>query len=360
MVTSVANSKNRYAFADSLRGIAALWVVLYHLFHGNHVQVLSNNIGSVLTAVLFEYGNLGVPIFFVLSGFVMAVTTSSKQMHASQCINFMIRRLVRLTPPYYFSILLSVLLLWVKYKTVDSSTPLPDVSAIVAHMFYLQEFFNFKEINVIYWTLCFEIQFYIAFTLLIFIAGKFKPLSFANYIVLIVFTLVGLLWLISEDVKSFYQTNIYRNTLFLPYWYAFSVGALVGWTLEKTHYLFKSYVIFFFISLMVYGLKSGDLFALTAGLTATLLLLAHMFNKMGVWLNINPLQKLGLISYSLYLIHNNVLGIVGRVIRKFIQPSLSADVMVMLVSLLVCLVCAYIMYVIIEKPFIKLSQKIKY
>jgi peptidoglycan/LPS O-acetylase OafA/YrhL len=113
------------------------------------------------------------------------------------------------------------------------------------------------------------------------------------------------------------------------------------------------------LTLLAGGLK-GNLFAIAAGMSALALHLALHFNKMDSWLNFKSLQLLGLISYSLYLIHNTLLGIIARVVRKFMSPSVLTDSVVLIFCLAICTVCAYLMYLVIEKPVIKVSQKIKY
>jgi peptidoglycan/LPS O-acetylase OafA/YrhL len=354
------DTKNRYAFADGLRGLAALWVVLYHLLHGDHVTQLSNFIGPALTAILFEYGNLGVPVFFVLSGFVMAVTTNSKTMGLSQSSKFMLRRLVRLSPPYYFSILLSLIAIYVKLRFVDDSIEFPNFANIISHFFYLQEFLGYKEINIVFWTLCYEIQFYLAFSLILFLASNFNQKSLGHHLVLVGFTLLGLLWFIFHQYAGALDAFVNSHKLFLRYWYAFCAGALAGWAITRKHQAFQTYAIFFYVLTLLAGVLKSDPFAITAGITALSIHIALQFNKMDSWLNFRYLQLLGLISYSLYLIHNILLGIVARVVRKFLSSGVVTDIVVLITCLAACLLFAYWMYVIIEKPVIRISQKIKY
>lgn len=354
-------AKNRYEFADGLRGLAALWVVFYHLYHGNHVELLTEYIGKGLSTIIFEYGNLGVPVFFVLSGFVMAVTTNHKVMGTIQSANFMLRRLIRLSPPYYFGILVSLILIYVKIHTVEPNIQFPDTTTIVAHLLYLQGFFQRPPINIVYWTLCYEIQFYLVFSIIIYLASRFASFTIQHHVVLIVATLPGLLWLTFAEYAPDWQAYASQHLLFIYYWYAFSAGALVGWLINKPEAaIFRNYTVLFFSWLLVIGVFKHDLFALTAGTAAIALQIALYKNKMNSWLNYRPIQILGLISYSLYLIHNNLLGIVARVVRKFLVPGIVTDITVAGLATLACVLAALLMYQFIEKPVIKLSQRIKY
>jgi len=75
-MTDSSSTHSRLVFLDSMRGFAALWVVLHHFSEGGHMPVLSAAMPHALKAALFDLGNLGVPVFFVLSGVVMAFAAS--------------------------------------------------------------------------------------------------------------------------------------------------------------------------------------------------------------------------------------------------------------------------------------------
>ena len=98
---------SRFVFVDGLRGIAAMSVVLFHAVEGNHITALYAALPLPL-ALPLRYGNYGVAIFFVLSGFVIAHSLSSKNMTVGAAGCFMLKRSVRLDPPYWFAILLVI------------------------------------------------------------------------------------------------------------------------------------------------------------------------------------------------------------------------------------------------------------
>ncbi|MDY7020398.1 MAG: acyltransferase family protein [Cyanobacteriota bacterium] len=83
------NQKNRNAWLDTLRGLSAIWVVLYH-FNGRIPE--QDNLYYQFTRL----GYIGVPIFFIISGFcIQLAAKSSKSMS-----DFFWRRFSRIYPPY--------------------------------------------------------------------------------------------------------------------------------------------------------------------------------------------------------------------------------------------------------------------
>jgi len=68
---------------------------------------------------------------------------------------------------------------------------------------------------------------------------------------------------------------------------------------------------------------------------------------------------LGAISFSLYLIHVPVGGRVVNLGRRFVETELG-ELLLSAVALLVCLVTAYLFYIVFERPSQRLAAKLKY
>ncbi|MBW4440086.1 MAG: acyltransferase family protein [Plectolyngbya sp. WJT66-NPBG17] len=67
----ISPPKVRFYFIDALRGLAALWVVLFHAHLDERLDSLEQSLPFWIDAPFFTGGSLGVAIFFVLSGFVI-------------------------------------------------------------------------------------------------------------------------------------------------------------------------------------------------------------------------------------------------------------------------------------------------
>jgi peptidoglycan/LPS O-acetylase OafA/YrhL len=91
------NLKNsRIEPLDSLRGIAALLVVVFHVKYINKLPI-----DSVSDFIVGKLG-LGVPLFFVLSSFSIFYSLEGKDFSISSIQNYFIRRFFRIAPLYYF------------------------------------------------------------------------------------------------------------------------------------------------------------------------------------------------------------------------------------------------------------------
>lgn len=154
-----------------MRGIAAMAVVLYH------VPPLARSTAAlpVPLEAVFSNGFLGVNAFFVLSGFVVALSTSRGPWTMGYFGRFALRRSLRLDPPYWVAMLLEVGLGVIGVALLNAKAyPVPSLPSWLAHITYTQTFFGFRQISDVFWTLCFEVQFYFAFVLTLVIATSPK------------------------------------------------------------------------------------------------------------------------------------------------------------------------------------------
>lgn len=98
------DAKHKFHALDSLRGIAAIMVILQHFWEMNHAS------DARLKPWLFFYaGHEAVILFFVLSGFVLSYQL--REFRWTEYSLFVWKRIRRIYPAYYASILFSCLLL---------------------------------------------------------------------------------------------------------------------------------------------------------------------------------------------------------------------------------------------------------
>jgi peptidoglycan/LPS O-acetylase OafA/YrhL len=348
---------SRAVFPDGLRGLAATWVLLYHLSTGKHINALKMQMPDWAVGAIFDAGHLGVAVFFVLSGFVMALTSSSTIFDGGVATRFVFRRLFRLTPPYYAALALGLATLAFKSAYLDSPRAGVNIgiSDIVAHCFYLETAQGSPVINDVFWTLCIEVQFYIAFACLILLAdriGEKYSADRARFMVFAAVACVALAW----------PTQLVSTVLwtggFVGLFYSFVAGVVVHLGLR-----FRGTALGFawmYIGLLsLAGLYENSSFTAIAAITGAALLLAGTSSGMTRWLSARWLQFLGTISYSLYLFHNLIMGMVFRVVTHFGSDTPQRDLIGSGIALAASIAFAWLVYRLIEKPSINWSHAIR-
>jgi len=158
--------QERFTLVHALRGLAALWVVFFHVSTAGHISGLRSQLPS-WADLFFSAGHLGVAIFFALSGFVITHSVAGASITASYIGRFALRRSIRLDPPYWASILFVVVAGYLSAQVKGEGFQFPTFPQTLAHLFYLQTLLGFPQINWVYWTLTYEIQFYLVLVLLI-------------------------------------------------------------------------------------------------------------------------------------------------------------------------------------------------
>ncbi|MBR8836300.1 MAG: acyltransferase [Stigonema ocellatum SAG 48.90 = DSM 106950] len=356
--TSVAKPKVHFHFLDALRGIAALWVVLYHTRPHERLTQLISLLPEWLVVVVFKWGSLGVAIFFVLSGFVIAHSLRETKIDLAYLKSFTLRRLTRLSPPYYVAIVVALGFAFISsHVKGEPFEPLGEplsFQRLLAHVFYLQGIFGFKNIDDVYWTLCLEVQFYLVFCALLALAQWLVSSWNLRYSRAIVFVPAAV-------VAAVFSMGIFENNgrpvIFLPLWYGFLMGVFAYWSWNDklNPIIFYCYAVL----LLSVGIIKSSNFTVACVVTAVLLLEAGRANRIQVWLNWSWLQFLGKISYSLYLTHVYILGISFFIGYKLLKRNVWSEFLCLVLAMLICISFATIMWQLVEKPSIKLSQKVK-
>lgn len=137
----------RFSGVQALRALASLAVFLQHL-----IFYVCNNKGQDWRPILrIDIGSLGVGIFFVISGFVIAPRVRQEGK------TYFIRRLLRIYPPYWMAVLVSY---WVLSLCMGQAWH-ADAKSLALVPVRLEDMNN--SYHIPYWTLIYEVFFYLSF-----------------------------------------------------------------------------------------------------------------------------------------------------------------------------------------------------
>ncbi len=352
--TRPSPAADRLAFADGLRAVAVMWVVVYHLYKGGHIATLAQRLPDAALAFL-DWGYLGVTIFFVLSGYVMALTTHAVDVDAGVARRFLLRRLMRLTPPLYASIVVGVALAWVETLVKPQAPALPSPGNIVAHLFYAQNLLGFTPINDVYWTLVVEIQFYVAFALMAWGGDALRRRTgwpWARMAVAAVSIALAAPWALRLAFTPLWPGG------FIGFWSSFMLGVLVCWWAQREPGAGAGLLVMALLVAVGCVIEPQANSVLALATTASLAA-AHRAGAMQRWLNVGWVQWIGLVSYSVYLFHVNVQGVAAFALRRVLAPSVASDLVFMVVLTLAPLAASWVAYRLIEVPSIAWSRRVR-
>ncbi|MDM7859437.1 acyltransferase [Alteromonas sp. ASW11-36] len=337
-----------------MRGVAAVMVMLFH-FNLALSPFLAANYPFI--SDILSYGYLGVPIFFVISGFVISLTVNLNEMGSKYVGKFILRRSIRLDIVYWLSIAIAIFLLVVESKVTNETLEMYSTSEVLIHMFYLQNILDLEnQISMVYWTLCLEVQFYLFFILsLLTCKALFKDKAdivfcFAIGLPLAVYSILVDLRVLKE---------LYTG-LFFSQWHYFFLGYLCerffrqGGAFRMAFFAWAICLLGFMLFL------HAKPYTIAAMLTAAFIVLMRQYQFKARFLTNSWMLYLGSISYPLYVLHAD-LGWKVMSFSKIYVPveSLLNMLFVLMVGVVVSVIASHLMHIWVEKPSIKLSKKVR-
>lgn len=332
---------------QALRFIAALLVLITHSGFYSHERLDS----------AFQYwpggGGIGVNLFFVISGFVIMVSSEKLVGKANGWKIFMVRRLIRIVPNYWIATSLKVLALvlipnQVLHYVLDSGK---DWEYIIKSYFFIPSYNptdgKVQPVLGVGWTLVFEMFFYLIFSITL--AFKLNPLK-ATSVVLFVFF-----------IGSFFKDRFLKITehpvlffLFDDVVVCFILGMIVAKFYQQeilmNNRLAVAAITFGLVSITL-GFVMGASSTSIVAIASFLIVWGCVSIEKGTSFDVPKwLVFLGGASYSTYLFHPLIVPIVPMIFRKLdlIYPYAAT-----VASILVAIAVTSVVYVAFERRLTK-------
>jgi peptidoglycan/LPS O-acetylase OafA/YrhL len=364
-----------YKELDSLRGLAALTVVMAHIT--GIIGSLPIIVKLLPISIIFS-AHQAVIFFFILSGFVLTLPfVNGKHLQYS---SFIIKRIFRIYIPYIIAILLSFLLCiyigtnsitglgeWFNNKWIN---PIP-INIFFEHIFLIGNY-ETTTYNPVVWSLIHEMRISIIFPVWLFLIRRFSWR--VSLFIGILLTAMGIL----NNIFGFNVSKGYNSSWFdtLHYISMFIVGGLIAKHLKelselysrikqkvKTTYIVAVVLVLYTYSNLIYEVPKklelqllsnvtyyiSDWLVAIAGSSLIVIVLADRWFSKG--LNNKGLVLIGNLSFSIYLLHTTILFSMFHLLGGSLNNWI-----IILLSLILLFPIAYLNWLFVEKNSIKLGK----
>lgn len=350
---------------DSLRGLAAISVVIYHAL--NLTIQNWNNISDPTWRLIFHSplrifwsGHQAVIMFFILSGFVLSLPFNKKNVFYS---NFIIKRVCRIYIPFIIAIIFGLIsrVLFSKGIFVDLWSGEITWKVILKHVLLI-DMFDQNAFDPVVWSLVHEMRISLIFPFIMIIVVKYnwKLVIFLGWLL----SCLGIyLHYLNINTNIDPATNYFDT---MHYILMFLVGAILAKFMNKLIKVYNQLSILIKGVLLITGILMysysitihGDIITrlisdwITMIGGSIIIVLAIAEPKMKQILLKKPLLFLGKTSYSIYLIH---LVVFLSIISQFNLIPIWAQ---LILGFSITLLVSKFMYDFIEVPSIKLGRKL--
>jgi peptidoglycan/LPS O-acetylase OafA/YrhL len=329
-----------------LRALAAVAVALYH-FHG-YMGPLRKALPAAVNRTA-EFGYLGVNVFFVLSGFVIAHSLRDARYSLRFIGRFTLRRQLRLDPPYWVTLALAAASL---ARDPHVAPGRLGFGTLVSHVGYLQNILGYPNLLDVFWTLCIEVQLYLAFVILAWLAQERTRISDGSRREwLFALTTLGSIALAFGGLAG------KLGAWFVTYWYMFALGAWTRWALDGRRA--RRWLLVFLALALARSFHFGGPGPAVCVVTACLLYLGARRPRLVRPLAAAPLVYLGRISYSFYLVHALAGGAVLYAALHERTSSVARDAIALALALVASTLAAQVLWWAIERPAMTFSRRVQ-
>jgi len=314
MLPNLKESQNKIEELESIRGIAACLIILYHIPIWNPVINLN----------FIRNGYLMVQLFFVLSGYIIYSSYSKKLKSKKDVLRFQFLRFGRIYPVHFIFLLVYIIFELAKYIAenkfnIVSPNTQPfrenNIIAIFQNIFLIQAIGptgNTTSFNGPAWSISVEFYTYFLFALIILYLEKIKAFVF--------------IIIISGSLILIITKNDFGFDSLLQCCCGFFLGCTIAFLEGNIYMGFNKYLsLMILIGMIIFLLfKTENVYDPYIFILSSLLILTLTVNKKGFlneFLKIRFLTWLGKISFSLYMSHYCVIWIVNQFIRVILKKN---------------------------------------
>lgn len=348
-----ASARHEIVSLTSLRGLLAVWIVLYHFW--SDALLLFPALAAFSPVV--RVGHMAVPGFFMLSGFVLTYNyaESFHSLRGSECLRFLLLRLARIYPVHFVSLMVVVAMVWVShvqgYRLTESGYTRRDfvLNLLLVHTWVPGFHLNW---NYPSWSISSEWFAYLWFP---FGAAAFVRLPLRRwswFVLCLMACLVSVSIMLAWRPRPFYELVLVIPTFLTGAWLHRATSKHPGGPAAAS---WRNVPELLLIGLPMSCYIPFEPLVTALVLTGLALLLAvtvHLGEASRGWWSWRPVVFLGEVSYSLYMTHTLAQKLLYRILPARTYGDSALQVRLLLAAAYLCFVAGscVAMYFGVERP----------
>jgi len=337
---------NRILVLDGLRGLA---ILLVFLFHGYYIGVENYPFGDLYKDnILVKYGDLGVQLFFLISGFVILMSMEK----TPNFIKFIKNRWIRLFPSM---LICSVIIFTTARFFYERPLGIPGWKSLLPGILFVDEGLlerifktDFPVLESSFWSLYIEVKFYAIFGVLYYMLNRNLALLgiFIIYLVAVSYQILEFHHLLPSGLLQF---KAYIGNFVYFGWFVSGALIYIYYKDRDKRYLYAFIVAT--VCAMFYMYRLQDSVRNVYLVILILIFVGALFWKpMEKFFSMRLFTFIGFISYPVYLLHENIMVSLMVKINNHIQIPYW---ILPIVSFSLVLPIAYLVAEYIEPPIQK-------
>ena len=355
-------SSNKYEYIDSIKGLAILGIILYHL-----VVFEKYRFPTLLKDILYQ-GRSGVELFFIISSLTLFMSYRRRiNKEKFFLFNYFIRRFFRIAPLFYFFILANYFVfkttIWSRGLS-PANTP-PTALMLIAAITFLNGLspFLFETPLPGGWIITVQVGFYLIFPLLVTRVTSISSSLKALVLSLIVWNIANAILKVMLPIKAGYIYAFYASNFFIAQLPIFLCGVILYFVIEKKGkinnkkelsviLLILATLCFVYLEKIKMVLPSRFL----SGIALTMFIYSQYLYPSRIIVN-KFTANLGRMSYSMFFVHFYFIPYISQYALKT-NNSITDFLFDYVILIFATVVASEILRRTIELPAIQVGKKI--
>jgi len=352
LINKLDINHGKHVRISSVEGLRALAVILVFVVHYTTLiepWINKTSFGIDLYLLLKKYGNYGVELFFIISGYLIYSIVIKSNFNAK---NFILKRLQRIYPTFIFVLSIYIIICFL----IPSESKLPagimNVSIyIIQNIFMLPGMFNIQPLITVSWTLSYEMFFYLLLPIII-STSRFRNLESKSRIYFIILPLI-LYW----GFCYFYGLSISRISVFTLGCLAYEAKNFTS-KFNITSVIGASFILLGILITYLNIIKALDY---TIGYLINIITLFCFYicvtqnnNLLSKFFSFKYIRWFGNFSYSYFLFHGLCLKVLFHFLAYYYPPDSMSVLLYYFMAPLcffITVILSLIVYLVIEYPF---------